>query len=365
ANTGSWFLTEQPYNGYDLNAVVSGDFVYFPDSLYLMITDTITGCYDLESLHIQWQDPDFIIQTTPSSCVENTGTATVVLADTTSAVNILWSTGDTTFTVSGLGIDTITVLVTDSLTGCVKTGSAIILPNTFVVYAYTGYESCNSGNGTAYVEPFPNDSTAYYTYLWNTGDTTLAINNLVSGVYYYTVTNQYGCQVYDSIVVNDLGPQYTLVPVVTDASCDTCSDGSISVTLSGTFAPPVTYAWSTGATGTSITGLVPGMYWVTATDGNNCVVSSTSVVGYTTGMVTLSNNAGIHVFPNPANELVNIVSENTIDEITLYAVDGRSVLTSQVNATTYQLSLLSFSKGVYLLKVKSGFLSKTIRLVRN
>ncbi|MBL4755354.1 MAG: T9SS type A sorting domain-containing protein [Flavobacteriales bacterium] len=60
---------------------------------------------------------------------------------------------------------------------------------------------------------------------------------------------------------------------VTDASCNTCADGSVSVnTLPGN--APYTYLWANPALATqTITGLSAGNYCVTVTDSNGCVAS--------------------------------------------------------------------------------------------
>jgi len=52
----------------------------------------------------------------------------------------------------------------------------------------------------------------------------------------------------------------------TPPSCATCCDGSATI-VSYTGCAPVSYTWSTGATGTSAYGLCPGTYSVTADDG--------------------------------------------------------------------------------------------------
>ncbi|MBK6889502.1 MAG: SprB repeat-containing protein [Sphingobacteriales bacterium] len=51
----------------------------------------------------------------------------------------------------------------------------------------------------------------------------------------------------------------------TDVTTNGGSDGTASVTASGG-TPPYTYLWNTGATTSSISGLVAGTYSVTVTD---------------------------------------------------------------------------------------------------
>lgn len=66
----------------------------------------------------------------------------------------------------------------------------------------------------------------------------------------------------------------------TQASCISCADGTAMVTTSGTDGS-LTYAWSpSGGNAATATGLLPGSYIVTVTDGFGCVSMDTVTVGY-------------------------------------------------------------------------------------
>src|SRR5690606_41792518 len=60
-----------------------------------------------------------------------------------------------------------------------------------------------------------------------------------------------------------------------NVSCNSGSNGSASVTVSGGTAP-YTYSWSpSGGTAATATGLTAGTYTVTVTDGNLCTITKT------------------------------------------------------------------------------------------
>ena len=67
---------------------------------------------------------------------------------------------------------------------------------------------------------------------------------------------------------------------VTDESCPGANDGAIDAVRSGNNFP-FSFAWSNGATTEDISGLAPGSYTVTVTDGAGCTYSSTGTVGTT------------------------------------------------------------------------------------
>lgn len=65
---------------------------------------------------------------------------------------------------------------------------------------------------------------------------------------------------------------------VTNESSWGAADGSIDLTILGT--PPFTYLWDNGATTEDISGLSPGTYKVTITDGDGCIQEDSATVGY-------------------------------------------------------------------------------------
>ena len=64
--------------------------------------------------------------------------------------------------------------------------------------------------------------------------------------------------------------------------------------------------------------------------------------------------AYIKMYPNPSSDVTNIVSANTIQSISVYNVLGKNTLNKKVNASSYQLDLSTFSKGIYMIKVQTN-----------
>ncbi len=68
-----------------------------------------------------------------------------------------------------------------------------------------------------------------------------------------------------------------------------------------------------------------------------------------TGINTENINSEISVYPNPATTYVNIKSNNIIEYIAVYSVDGRFVAKYNVNAISG--TLFGLEAGNYILKI--------------
>lgn len=64
--------------------------------------------------------------------------------------------------------------------------------------------------------------------------------------------------------------------------------------------------------------------------------------------------AQISVFPNPANEYVEIKSSTSIDHISICSIIGNTISTSNVQNTSHRCSTSELSNGVYLIKIKTN-----------
>ncbi|HZG00123.1 MAG TPA: SprB repeat-containing protein, partial [Chitinophagales bacterium] len=107
-----------------------------------------------------------------------------------------------------------------------------------------------------------------FTFAWSNGKTTQNIANVGAGTYTVTVTDVDGDTSTASTSVNQ--PASIVAYVNCTKVCPgQCNGFATIVVLSGGTAP-YTFQWSNGGTTTSITGLCPGVYWVTITDAIGC-----------------------------------------------------------------------------------------------
>src|SRR5690606_31217836 len=97
------------------------------------------------------------------------------------------------------------------------------------------------------------------------------VTGLPAGTFAGAVTDSNGCTVAVSETIAEPGPQ-TLDVTGTNNPCIGALEGTATadfVNATGT----VTYEWTGGRTGATITSLAAGTYDVTATDQNNCVLT--------------------------------------------------------------------------------------------
>ncbi|MFH2143436.1 MAG: T9SS type A sorting domain-containing protein, partial [Bacteroidota bacterium] len=250
------------------------------------ITDNITGYTLLESFYVNnigsFTVTEIIANATCGTC--SNGSINLTLSGS-SGYTYNWSNGASTEDISGLISDNYIVTISD-IAGCevIETYVVAYPQYQLTVSATVADDSCNTAQ--AYIELFVNGGTGDYSYLWSTGATTSDIYNLTAGTYNVTITdNITGYILTESYTINFTG-SFTVSSGVSDASCGTCSDGTINQTVTGS--SNYTFIWNNGATFEDLTNLLPGTYVVTITDGINCEQVITYTIGYPANLLTVT-----------------------------------------------------------------------------
>ncbi|MGA0560313.1 SdrD B-like domain-containing protein, partial [Larkinella sp. VNQ87] len=141
--------------------------------------------------------------------------------------------------------------------------------------------NCGQANGEITVTASPAGN---YTYLWSNGSTGSRVTGLLANSYTVVVTDAAGCQSSTVVAISNVeGPQLTVV----SSGSATClaADGVASVTATGGDGV-LRYVWSTGATGTTLSGVVAGIYSVTVTDNKGCIDIEEVTIGTSPGSLT-------------------------------------------------------------------------------
>ncbi len=168
--------------------------------------------------------------------------------------------------------------ITDPGTGCTATDEMVVTEDTALpdVSATGGFLSCSSTLVLSGVSNTPGVA-----FLWSGpgGFSSTLQNPTIStaGVYTLCVFSPVnGCSACDTAVVEQ-PPVISLLPNLSPIRCFGGSDGAITVTAVGGV-PPLSFQWSTGATGPTIANLSAGVYTVTVTDAEGCSSSQTFVL---------------------------------------------------------------------------------------
>jgi len=124
--------------------------------------------------------------------------------------------------------------------------------------------SANESNGQAQVKTTGGKSP--FTYAWNNGQKVSVVKNLAAGSHIVTVTDANGCTSETSLFVSEnITPINASITQQTQISCHSTSTASLNVFVTGGKAP-FKYLWSNGQEGTSVNGLMAGIYHVTISD---------------------------------------------------------------------------------------------------
>ncbi len=297
------------------------DFVVVYNACAGLYTVTVTdedGCSAVGSIELELSPEGIWLMTsgTDATCASsNDGTAHVSVMTGEAPYTIVWSDGQTGEDITGLSAGTYSVTVTDA-NGCSNTDEVTIEEGTsnIELQLNASYETCD-GSCDGNVSVNASGGTGNYTYLWNTGDDFVVVDDACAGVYTITVTDDAGCSATGSIEL-ELSPEgIWLMTSSTDATCASSNDGTAHVSVM-TGEAPYTIVWSDGQTGEDIIGLSAGTYTVTVTDANGCSNTDEVTIGAGTGNIDLSLNASYETCDGSCDGNVSVSASGGVEPYT-------------------------------------------------
>jgi hypothetical protein len=185
-----------------------------------------------------------------------------------------WSNNSIDSILTNVYLGTYYLTITDA-NGCTFVDSATIDSHILDAYLVINPTSCNANMGSIMT------NVSYgippYSYQWNNGQTTQNLQGLSGGTYTVTITDQLGCTIVRTGVVNQpSSPSFQAI--ITDV-CQNTNSGAIDLTTTSG-QPTFQFLWNDGVTTEDRINLSVGTYQVTATDANGCFTVGTYDVNY-------------------------------------------------------------------------------------
>lgn len=260
---------------------------------------------------------------------------------------------------SGLPAGEYCVTVTDNA-GCIATGCVTLTdPDCSAFYILTDGADASSGTASdGFASTTPVDGTAPYAYSWNNSEADSLNEDVPAGTYCVTVTDAAGCAASDCITVGPDCSGFAATVTATDETNASADDGTAVASAAGG-ATPYAYLWNNAAANDSLSGLDAGNYCVTVTDAAGCEAEACDSVGTGVGIEELSE-AGVRLFPNPAQQAVTIELKNQeIFRLRLFDAQGKMALEEMLSSKTNVLSLRELPSGNYLIELQQRAAGKT------
>lgn len=268
----------------------------------------------------------------------SSGIARVIVEGGIEPYTYQWSAGGESAVITDLPAGTHQVTVTDA-NGCEATSEVHInQPDEIVIninvdQAITcfaednGALSANTAGGSGALN-----------FNWSNGSVNTSLQNLSTGEYCLTVTDQNQCTAVECIILEGSEEIITSTAVLQNVDCAGNANGSAMVTAEGGNAP-YTYLWDNGESTSTAVNLSAGNHIVTITDANNCNTVAEAVISEPETLIVDINVD----MPNSCGENNGILSATPNGGAGGYTYDW------DTNETT--LSIAALSDGQYCVTV--------------
>lgn len=245
-----------------------------PGAYSASITDAV-GCQRVIGAVIRPAAPYTltVAKTDLTSCSVNNGSAEAIISGGAGPFTFSWSNGQTGARVVNLAPGTYTVTVRD-VNGCAQTASTIVLAPPPISAQVTATAQVCQGAANGSASTTVAGGTAPFSFVWNNGGSSQALQNLSSGIYRVTVTDGRNCTATaQATIAQAPRPEVDVIaPAIVCNGLDTA--GARTLVSGGT--APFTYFWNTGGSGPNLLNLPSGTYRVTVSDRFGCTATDSA-----------------------------------------------------------------------------------------
>ena len=291
--------------------------------------------------------------------------------------NFLWSTGETTPTITVNPTQTTTYSVT-ATTSCESDAidELTVFVNEKPVLVLTADLTINKGDDVTLEAIGEGD------FLWSTGEETPSISVSPTATTTYTVvlTSQNGCSIEESVVVTVIEDSSPIdesdIVIIADAGADVtiCPNSSVVLTASG----GGRYLWSTGEVTESITvnPTETTTYYVTVSDGVHIDITDVDdITVYVDENCSDTANRLIiqefKVYPNPTSGILHIELSGYSNDLNLSLFNSTGKIIHSDIISNYSLdkslkrniNLRKYGKGVYYARIVNNGKNETKKVI--
>ncbi len=239
------------------------------------------------------------------------------------------------FTCAQAGTIQSVILTYNYSNGTSQSCTALVTVSASTLAATVSTTTTTSGGSTGTATANPSGGTAPYTYLWNNGATAQNLSGLAANTYTVTVTDASGCTRSAAgtvtTAVSCAGFSVSVTPTATTAGN---SNGSCTANVTGAQGA-ITYAWSNGGTGATISGLASGTYTVTATSAGCSAVGTATVNSSCPGMSATTSSTATSGGLNNGTATVISIMGGTGPYTYVWSNGGTSASISNLAAGSY------------------------------
>ena len=278
----------------------------------------------------------------------------------------LWSTGDTTASISGLAAGVYSVTVTDAFGTSIDSSFTVEEPSPLeLIVSVDSALNCQAGS-TTQLTASGSGGVAPYFYYWGDLNFWPTLPNAGSGWHTVRLSDANGCFRIDSVLLaspSDLSADITSIPT---NSCE----GSINITPAGGVAPYIILWADNSLSGFSPLNVCPGIYEATIEDAIGCSIEISVEVESVEGL-EISDYKGIRFFPNPTSGALSLSGYlESFSELNIEIRNtlGKVIVSKSVNQNSgnfnVSIDISNFAQGTYFASVKSADFTIVERLIK-
>ncbi|MBL7801750.1 MAG: gliding motility-associated C-terminal domain-containing protein [Chitinophagales bacterium] len=270
-----------PYTYFWTNGAVTQDISGLAGGNYTVVVTDLNSCTATSNYAILQPAPySFTDSIVNNICAgETKGAIFTAVSGGTPSYSYVWSNGQNTSAISNLASGVYKLTLSDTK-NCAKAYSFNVTEPSAILTSVAGNEPDCNGNFTGFAVVTATGGTAPFTYNWSTTPaqaSVLATKLPGNQRYYVTVTDHAGCQVRDSVFINE--PAKVNVSVaVNNVTCFGGNNGTVVAHATGGTGVYTFYLNGIYSGDSVFNNLVANNYVVVAEDQNKCGASTTFTI---------------------------------------------------------------------------------------